>query len=76
MLLKTLNEQEKFQKRSMDLLDEEMAHLRWELDSLKPSIDDDAVIPKPIIVGVPVYDDIPNPSTIHVGRSMCDPHAS
>ncbi len=76
VLLKTLNEHEKFQKRSKDLLDEEMADLRRKLDSLKPSIDDDAVIPKKIIVAAPVYDDIPNPPTMHVGRSMSDPHAS
>ncbi len=76
VLLKTLNEHEKFQKISKDLLDEEMADLRQELDSLKPSIDDDTVIPKKIIVAAPVYDDIPNPPTIHVRRSMSDPHAS
>ncbi len=51
-----------------------MADLRRELDSLKPSIDDDAVIPKQVIVAAPVYDDIPNPPTIHVGRSMSNPH--
>ncbi len=44
VLLKTLNEHDTFQKRSKDLLDEEMAELRQELDSLKPSIDDDAII--------------------------------
>ncbi len=52
-----------------------MADLRRELASLKPSIDDDAVIPKKIIVAAPVYEDIPNPPTIHVGRSMSNPHA-
>ncbi len=75
VLLKTLNEHDKFQKRSKDLLDEEMADQRRELDSLKQSIDDDAVIHKHVIVAAPVYVDIPNPPTINVGRNMCNPHA-
>ncbi len=53
VLLKTLNEHNQYAKRSKDLLDEEMAEMRCDLESLRPSHKGDAITTE-VIVTAPV----------------------
>ncbi len=51
-MLKTLNEHDQYTERSKDLMDEEMAEMRRDLESLRP-LHCDKVTPK-VIVSAPV----------------------
>ncbi len=60
-----------------DLLDEEMAEMRWDLNSLKPSSDHDTIMPKQVIVTAPIKVDSQYPPTQQqVGRIDLIPHTS
>ncbi len=53
VLLKTLKEHDQYTKRSKDLMDEEIAEMRRELDSLKPIPQSDTIKPERVFVAAP-----------------------
>ncbi len=74
VLLKLLKEQDQNTKKLKDLLDEEIAEMRCELTSLKPSPQSDTVTPK-VIVTAPVSmgtSSVDNPN----GPNDLNPHTS
>ncbi len=77
LLLKTLKEHKQYTNRSKDLLDEEMAEMKCELDSLKPSLQSDPIMPKRAIVAAPASVGSNNPPEGNTtGRNDSNPHVN
>ncbi len=71
LLLKTLNEHNQYAKRSKDLLDEEIAEMRRDLELLRPSYSD-TITPK-VVVTAPVTEGT-SPVDRHTGLNDPSPH--